>query len=224
MGAGAATKDSPMKTVAMIMQKGGVGKSTIARAMAVAAARAGYKTALIDMDTQRTVMKWADRREAKDITAIEAVEADLESKLDKAEAAGIQLAIIDTPPARSGDALIAADVADLVMVPIQPSPDAYEQLPRTARVIRSFGVPAMAVPSLIHPSSRLDADVVRETAGKLGIAAGKGHASTLKTHMIAHVTGQVAVEIEPDGRAAREMDEIFMDMCAQLALCKPVQA
>ena len=51
-----------MKTLAIISQKGGTGKSTVAVHLSVAASHAGHTTALIDLDPQANVAKWGDMR------------------------------------------------------------------------------------------------------------------------------------------------------------------
>ena len=51
-----------MKTIAIAMQKGGVGKSTLAKALGVAGARAGLNVLVLDMDSQQSTTQWAERR------------------------------------------------------------------------------------------------------------------------------------------------------------------
>jgi len=51
-----------MKTIAIIAQKGGAGKTTIAVNLAVAA---GVRTALFDIDPQESAAVWADKRESE---------------------------------------------------------------------------------------------------------------------------------------------------------------
>ena len=53
-----------MNTIAIISQKGGAGKTTIALHLAVSSTRAGRNTAIIDLDPQASAASWGDRREA----------------------------------------------------------------------------------------------------------------------------------------------------------------
>src|SRR3954470_22035641 len=65
----------PMKIIAVVSQKGGAGKTTIATNLAVLAERAGYPTVLFDLDPQATAAKWGDKRAGTppDVVAAQAV-------------------------------------------------------------------------------------------------------------------------------------------------------
>jgi len=55
-----------MKTVAIISQKGGAGKTTLAVHLGAAAAEAGHTSAIIDLDPQATAAGWGDRRQVSE--------------------------------------------------------------------------------------------------------------------------------------------------------------
>jgi predicted ATPase len=59
---GQAHEQIHMFTILLIGQKGGTGKTTVALGPAVAAARAGYATAIVDLDPQASAERWKDRR------------------------------------------------------------------------------------------------------------------------------------------------------------------
>ena len=85
-----------MKTIALIAQKGGVGKTTMAVSLAVAS---GLRTAIFDLDPQESASIWADRRKS-DLPHVEFLtERRLAEGLKTAERGVFELAIIDTPPA-----------------------------------------------------------------------------------------------------------------------------
>ena len=75
-----------MKKIALIAQKGGVGKTTMAVNLAVAA---GPKTALFDLDPQESAVIWADRRKAESPHVEFLTERRLPDGLKAAETAGL---------------------------------------------------------------------------------------------------------------------------------------
>jgi chromosome partitioning protein len=54
---------APMRTLTLVTQKGGTGKTTLATSLAVAAMEAGETVALFDLDPQRSLVGWGDKRE-----------------------------------------------------------------------------------------------------------------------------------------------------------------
>lgn len=91
------------------MQKGGVGKSTLAKALGVAGAKAGLNVLVLDMDTQQSTGQWAERRKDPLPVVRFATEIELPKLLRQAEEAGCDLVVIDTPPARSTEAPAAVE-------------------------------------------------------------------------------------------------------------------
>ena len=85
-----------MKTLAVLSQKGGTGKTTIAVHLAVEASRAGQTVALIDLDPQCSAAKWSDTRDDDTPIVISAHATRLPQVLHTAEQGGVDLAIIDT--------------------------------------------------------------------------------------------------------------------------------
>ena len=110
-----------MHIITLAAQKGGVGKTTLAVNLAIAAEAAGIKTALFDLDPQESATAWSERRTAE-LPHVEPISARrLDQAIDAAEANGFALTIIDTPPAAGAEAAAAAQRADLVVIPCRPS-------------------------------------------------------------------------------------------------------
>ena len=126
-----------MKTIAIIAQKGGAGKTTVAVNLAVAAEAAGIKTALFDLDAQESATVWSDRREAKSPHVEFLTERRLPDAIKAAQHEGFALCIIDTPPAAGPQALTAAEAADLVLIPCRPSLVDLDAIRRTAQLVKS---------------------------------------------------------------------------------------
>jgi chromosome partitioning protein len=110
--------------IAFVSQKGGVGKSTLARAVAREAAAGGLSTKIADLDTQQgTSIDWHRTRLAAGVTPV--VSAEAFATADQALKAADQydLLIIDAPARTSKGTLAIAKVAHLVVQPTGASRD-----------------------------------------------------------------------------------------------------
>lgn len=113
--------------IGIVSQKGGVGKSTLARLLAreVAAGEAGVKIADLDIQ-QGTSFKWASRRAANGVRPEVRVETFASVKTALAEAASFDVYIIDGAPHASRDTREIARSVDLVVIPTGQSLDDLE--------------------------------------------------------------------------------------------------
>lgn len=110
--------------VGFVSQKGGVGKSTQARALAREATEGGIKTKIADLDTeQATSADWHRRRLAARLQPAASVEVFSTSEQAIASAEGFDLLIIDGPARASKGTLEIAKVADLIVQPTGASLD-----------------------------------------------------------------------------------------------------
>lgn len=117
----------PAKIVTIAQQKGGAGKTTMAAQLAVAYAKAGKRVGLIDIDPQGSLAMWYEVRKAlvdangAGITFIQASGWRLTTELDRMKL-DQDIILVDSPPHAETDVRIAVRAADLIMVPMQPSP------------------------------------------------------------------------------------------------------
>lgn len=205
-----------MKKIALIAQKGGVGKTTIAVNLAVAA---GLKTALFDLDQQESAVIWADRRKTEDPHVEFLTERRLPEALKAAEQGKFDLVIIDTPPAAGPQAFTAAQAADLILIPCRPSLVDLDAIRRTAQLVKSAGVPAFVVFNAAPHS----ATTLLEDARAIVIGAGLTPAPVVLRERSAYRAswplGKAVVETEPKSKAAKEMSELKDWVLAQLQVC-----
>jgi chromosome partitioning protein len=110
-----------MKTIALVTQKGGAGKSTLASSLAVVAHEAGERVCLIDMDPQATLTTWGKTRGETDIPVVAASPAKLAAVLSALAAKGVTLVVIDTPGAEGAAASAAMAAAQLCVIPSRPT-------------------------------------------------------------------------------------------------------
>jgi chromosome partitioning protein len=209
-----------MKVVAVTINKGGAGKTMISRSIATAAAGAGLSVLILDMDTQQNSTNWRRRRsEAAILPLVQfTTENDLPETLRRAGAAECDLVIIDTPPGRSTEAPAAVEAADLVLIPCTPDVECFEGIPRTARLARTTDKPAVVVPNFVQPNSRSEEEAIRGVAEAHGLRTVPIAFHRFNVHREGSLRGLTAQEIQPDSRAALEIQGLWDWICAELQL------
>lgn len=205
-----------MKTLALISQKGGVGKTTLVTALAVEAIRQGKRVAIFDLDPQASASFWGDTRGGDDSLAITAVPVvRLGHVLAAAKEAGCDLALVDTPPFSRDIAYEAAKLADFVLVPTRPAILDFEAMTRTLGIMKEFERPYGIVLTFCPPQGREVEDTV-EAIGQLKASLCPVRIGNRIAFSRAQQTGKTATEIEPTGRAAQEITDLYTYVCMNL--------
>ena len=207
-----------MKTIAILSQKGGTGKTTIALHLAVAAERRGFAVAVLDLDPQASAAGWKDSRpdEGPSVTSIPSTRLDKALKV--AENAGAALAIIDTAPHSADAAVAAAEAADVILIPCRVGILDLRAIATTARIVKLTGKAAFVVLTaapIRAPRLMEDAEAAVRQHG-LPIAPVTIHQRSAYAHAL--TAGQTAEEYEPAGKAAEEIGELFKWLGEMLAL------
>ncbi len=207
-----------MKTIALIAQKGGVGKTTLAVNLAVAL---GSRCALFDLDQQESAIMWADRRNA-DYPHVEFLtERRLPEALEAARKQDFLFAILDTPPAAGPEAYTAAQAAQIVLIPCRPSLIDLDAIRRTAQLVRSAGIQAFVVFNAApHSATRLLEDA-RAIVEAVGLSTAPAVLRERSAYRAAWPTGKSVIETEPRGKAAQEISALKNWVCEQLQVCTP---
>lgn len=134
-----------MQTIAIVSQKGGAGKTTLAVNLAAEAARSCV-TLIIDTDPQATASRWSQWRGGRDPEVVDCgAPSLLAGKLGKAADLGADLAVIDTPPHADAMSRQAARLADLILLPCRPRAFDLAAIEATAELVRSSRKPAFVV-------------------------------------------------------------------------------
>ena len=110
-----------MKTIAIVGQKGGTGKTTLAQILLVAFDRAGFTVAGIDLDPQASLCTWADTRGSDSPLVIPIPHSRLPQALATAAQDKVQICIIDCAGRAEQAAFKAAQSADVAILPVQPT-------------------------------------------------------------------------------------------------------
>ena len=130
------------RTVLIASQKGGAGKTTLTRNLAVAAARDGRKVLLIDLDPQQSLREWWNARQQPDIDMLDRdPNPNAVSRVIDKVRPGFDLILIDTPPSNGNWLQAAMASADLCLIPVRPSPDDLRAVGSTLGIARAARVP-----------------------------------------------------------------------------------
>ena len=191
--------------VGFVSQKGGVGKSALARALATVAAESGIKVKIADLDPQQqTVARWEERREAN--YAGPTIEVRSLRRLADAidDNDGDQLLIIDSA-ARAGNATVEiARKADLIVQPSGAGVDDLDPAIILFHELVRLGVPReRLVMALCRISTDSEERAARAYIEKAGYTVLPGSIPERAAYREAHNRGQALTEIEHDGSRAR---------------------
>ena len=208
-----------MHIIALVSQKGGVGKTTLALHLATAFTQHDYGVVVLDLDPQASAAEWKDYREAE-LPGVQSIQpARLERVLTEAKAIGADIVILDTAPHSDGPALDAARRADLVLVPTQPSIIDLRALSKTAELLKlAKAEKVFAVLNLV-PAQPADADSAADAIEKqIGFAVAPARIGTRLIYKRSLINGQTAQEAEPHGKAADEVARLYDWVCRELEL------
>ncbi len=209
-----------MNTIALIAQKGGTGKTTLALSLAVSAVQSGLTAVVIDLDPQASACKWSDRRENDNPLVIDAQPARLSTALQKAEQGGADLIIIDTPARVEQSSLAAAKLANLVIIPCRPQALDLETIPSTMELLALAGkTPCIVVLNAV-PHSGKRQQQARKTISEIGIAVCPQTIGNRAPFGDAAALGLTAVEYDPKSQAAEEIKLVYKYISRLLATQK----
>src|SRR5262249_19562921 len=110
-----------MITVAVVNTKGGVGKTTLASALAVRAARDSKRVAMVDLDPQKSLVEWWRRRgESENPCILQGAETAADA-IEALNHTGWDWAFLDGAPAFLERFQEMVEAADFVVIPVKPS-------------------------------------------------------------------------------------------------------
>jgi chromosome partitioning protein len=204
--------------IAVAQQKGGAGKSTLVANLAAAFAET-RRVAVLDIDPQRSVARWhalrAARETAKPVTLSDVSGWRLAAELDRLRRSHDVL-LVDSPPQIDTDAKLAIRSADLVLVPLQPSPPDLWAAEGTLKLAAAEKRRACIVLNRAPASGKLraavEADIARGAHSALAAVLGNriGFAG-------AFAQGLGVTETAPKSVASRELRALLTELEEMLA-------
>lgn len=183
--------------LSLISQKGGVGKSTLARLVAVELIRAGWAVKVADLDpAQGTSTKWAMRRDEFDVDPEVQVQKYRDARRAIQEADAWDLMILDGPAHAERSGLVMAQASDLVILPTGYSLDDLDPQVQVAFDLEAGGVDPGRVRLAFcraRGSAAEDAQA-RDFIRRAGLVALDGAVRELPSIRQAHTMGRAASE------------------------------
>lgn len=203
--------------VAVLNQKGGVGKTTLAvHLAAMFAARGDGPVLLLDADPQGSALDWAAARQTPALFRVVGMPKPIIHKELPGLAEGFAHVVIDGPPRVSELARSALMAADVVLTPVQPSPyDVWA----AEDVVKLAQEAAIYKPNLKHAFA-INRRIANTAIGRDVREALSGYPvkvleNSLSQRVIFAETagsGETVFDQEPDGQAANEMRALFAEL------------
>jgi chromosome partitioning protein len=206
-----------MPTIAIISQKGGAGKTTLALHLAAAAHDAGRIALVIDTDPQATASQWAAWRQDAPPEVIDSPPPRLSAKIEQAMGQGADFIVIDTPPHADSAARAAVEVADLVLIPCRPSAFDLAAIQTTAKLVQLLRKPAFVVTAGSPNAPRMYQEA-GELVESFGTPACPIQIADRAAFRHASAEGRTVMEFEPNGKAADDIRQIYKWTCLQLGV------
>ncbi len=200
-----------MKTIIVANQKGGSGKSTTTVHLAVAAEQAGDGPVVIsDTDPQASTVDWFNQRKKAGLDTPRYAPlalSDLTSNLRALKDAGAAYLFIDTAPSIGSVNAELFAVADMILIPLNPTPADLRALVKGLPIIKRSGKLFNFMLARVRPKFRNN-DGAAMALDALGLVLPtRMHERVIYAESFAH--GKTAFEIEPKGIAATELASIW---------------
>lgn len=205
-----------MKTLAIVSQKGGCGKTTLAVHLAALARLRGLHPAIVDLDPQNSAFKWNARRVENDPSSpkLDAIKSSADKIAEVKQLAKdnkVDFLILDTAPHANRDAALAVQSADAVLIPCRPATFDLDAMLSTWEIVHNTHKPAAIVLNAARRSKR------KVTEAKEAL---EGIGAKVLPHIIndwvaledALVDGRAVHEYEPNGGAAEQLDKLYRDI------------
>lgn len=197
-----------MKTIAILSNKGGAGKTTLAIHLAVAASQAKKSVAVFDLDPQGSATTWSEARDDDTPAVVPTHARHLTRMLDAAADNGADIAIVDTAPHSEATSLAAARATDLVLVPCRPTLFDLHAISETLDIAMLAKKPAKIILNAVPPRGSF-AQQARDAIATYDIESAPYELGHRVAYMHAIVQGITAQEYQPKSKAAGEVENLY---------------
>lgn len=208
-----------MYTIAFLSQKGGAGKTTLATCVARQLQLEGEDVILVDSDPQGSARDWRAATDQDTVLVVGMDRPTLDKDIKMLSNHGKKWVIIDGAPRSEQMTISAIKAADVVIIPVQPSPYDIWAAEDLVSIVRSRQEITNGRPKAAFLISRA---IKRTELGKEVVAALEGFdmpvlkakTTQLITYPKSASVGLTPMDTEPDGNAAREIRSIVAELRA----------
>jgi chromosome partitioning protein len=203
-----------MWVIVLASRKGGAGKTTLSSHLAVEAERAGAgRIALADTDPQGGLAAWFNARAAVTPVFLD-VSKGLAAAITACGKGGVDVLFVDTPPSVTETITSVIAHADLVVVPVRPSPNDLRAVGSTVDLITKARKPMVFVCNQVTPRARITAEAA------IALSQHGTVAPTMLASRVDFATsmtdGRTAGELDPSSRSAAEVSALWSYLAARL--------
>jgi chromosome partitioning protein len=197
-----------MEILTIASQKGGAGKTTLSAHLAVEAERNGAgPVAVVDTDPQGSLADWWNQR-AAETALFAAVEISrLADHMTALQREGVNLVVIDTPPAFMETIRTAIAIADLILIPARPSPHDLRAIGVIVEMAEQLKKPFAFVVNGATPRTLIALEAVQASARHGAVAPVIVHQRIDFAASMAD--GQTASEVNRQSRSADELTQLW---------------
>lgn len=201
--------------ITVAQRKGGAGKTTMAAQLAAAFLTMKKTVATVDVDPQGSLSRWADIRqqlmgEDNKLTHLQATGWRTGREVE-ALARSHQYVFVDSPPHAEADARWAIRAADLLVIPVQPSPMDVWATQATLDMARAEGVATLIVPNRVPPRSNM-ADGIVGNLDRMGSDVSRIHLGSRVAYAESMLSGRGVVETARLSTAADEVSALAREI------------
>jgi chromosome partitioning protein len=200
---------SSPKVIAVVSQKGGSGKTTLALHLATIAVQKKMTSCVIDTDPQATAAAWGDWRGNFLPAVVTSPPARLARTIENAGREGVEMVVIDTPPHAEAAMREAVKAADLVLIPTRPRAFDLHALEGLADLVKFTGTPAHVVLNGVPARATRLVEDARATVAELGLDTCPVTFGERADFHRSSSSGEVASEIDAKGKAAEEVKALW---------------
>ncbi len=211
-----------MKTLVVTSRKGGVGKTTVAVNIALAAHHAGLRVLLADIDPQRSATDVLKARDKPGPSLIETAAGKLFQLHMTASREGVDLLVVDTPSTPEAEVALAMNIADLCVLVCRPNFLDIASVVRSSEAVRRLGRNGVVVLNQAPPSRKgIEPPAVLRAVEALrfgGLPLASVGLRSRATYPSAIAQGASVAEWDPASTAAREIDGLWRDLQRRLGI------